>query len=224
MKVPPHHRWDATCAEAVRIQAQLAARLTEERLARPRTVAGVDVGYSRATDLCCAAAVLWDVEQGEVIETAQASGRATFPYVPGLLTFREGPHALAALERLRTQPDVLLFDGQGQAHPRRMGIAAHLGVILDAPTIGCAKSRLVGDHDEPGQERGAWSELMHKGVCVGRALRTRAGVKPVFVSAGHRTDIESATRVVMACVTRFRLPEPTRLAHSHVRAALAGTP
>jgi deoxyribonuclease V len=137
----------------------------------------------------------------------------TFPYVPGLLAFREGPVVLAALEQVSDPPDVLLFDGQGLAHPRRLGLATHIGVLLDRPSIGCAKSRLCGEHEEPPAERGGWVPLRDGDEVIGGVVRTRAGVRPVYVSVGHRVDLETAVSLVVACCTRYRLPEPTRRAH-----------
>jgi deoxyribonuclease V len=153
------------------------------------------------------------------LEQVEHSGAIGYPYIPGLLSFREAPILLHALERLKMRPDVLLLDAQGIAHPRRLGLASHVGVLLDVPAIGCAKSLLVGRHDAPGPEAGAWSELIHRGDVVGAALRTRAGTKPVYVSAGHRMDLATAIRVVMSCVRKTKLPEPTRLADRVVSAA-----
>lgn len=157
--------------------------------------------------------VLWDACTARVVETRVARAPCRFPYVPGLLSFRELPAVLRAFRALRTTPDVVLCDAQGLAHPRRLGLASHLGLWLPVPTIGCAKSRLCGEHVEPGPTRGASAPLIHRGEQVGVALRTRAHVKPVFVSVGNNIDLASAIRVVLDASSRFRLPEPARLAH-----------
>lgn len=206
------HPWHVSPAEAVKIQERLRRLvLPQGSLAGVRSVAGLDVGLrgNRAR----AAAVVLSYPELERLGDAVAECPVEFPYVPGLLTFREGPVALQALDRLAPPWDVLLCDGQGYAHPRRLGIASHLGVLLDRPTVGCAKSRLVGSHGPVGEERGSWTELIDRGEVVGAVLRTRTGVKPVYVSVGHRTDLESAIELVLACTRGRRLPEPARLAH-----------
>jgi len=177
---------------------------------RIRLVAGLDAAF--ATDRCVAAAVVWDVVERRVVEEAVAWRRLRFPYVPGLLSFREAPVLLAALRRLRTDPDALMCDGHGLAHPRRFGIACHVGVITGTPTIGCAKSLLVGDHGIPGPLRGSRVPLFDGEGRVGTVLRTQAGVRPVYVSVGHLIDLRAAEALVLRCATSFRLPEPTRLA------------
>jgi deoxyribonuclease V len=161
---------------------------------------------------CIAAAVVWDVKRQRVVEQHVVRKPLTFPYVPGLLSFREAPAIVAALRKLQSEPDVFLFDGQGYAHPRRFGLACHVGLWIDRPSIGCAKSVLVGVCDEPGRSRGSRSPLDDDGECIGVALRTRDGIKPVYVSVGHDLSLDSATRVVLACCTKYRLPEPTRRA------------
>jgi deoxyribonuclease V len=159
-----------------------------------------------------AAAVLFDATTLEVLERSAIEMAITFPYVPGLLTFREAPPAIAAIQDLRRRPDLLLCDGQGLAHPRRCGFASHLGLALDLPSIGVAKSRLTGTHDEPGQERGAWTPLLDNGEVIGACLRTRTGVRPIYVSIGNRVTLHTAIHFVLRTATRYRLPEPTRLA------------
>jgi deoxyribonuclease V len=167
-----------------------------------------------------AAVVLWDLEERSVIEEHVARRPVTFPYVPGLLSFREAPAVLAALRKLRAMPDAVMLDGQGRAHPRRFGLACHVGLICDLPAIGCAKSRLTGRHEEPGRERGARASLEDdEGRILGTVLRTQDGVRPVFVSVGHKMDLLSAEQTVLVCATRYRLPEPTRLADRLVAAA-----
>ncbi len=151
----------------------------------------------------------------ELNDSAIARRPTSFPYVPGLLSFRELPAVLEALEQLKQLPDLLLCDGQGYAHPRRIGIASHLGVLTDIPSIGVGKTRLIGEHRPVADERGAWQPLLDKGEVIGAVLRTRKGVKPLYISAGHRISLESAIEYVMGCTTRFKLPETTRMAHKY---------
>jgi deoxyribonuclease V len=212
------HDWDLPLEEARELQERLAARVEEtDRLGEVHIVAGVDVSYDRKSPLVCAAVVLMDAATGQVVERTSAVVRASFPYVPGLFSFREIPPLLVALRRLRQSPDLLLCDGQGRAHPRRFGLACHLGVLLDLPSIGCAKSLLVGTHREPGLRRGAHTPLRDRGEIVGEVVRTREGVRPVYVSVGHRVSLESARFWVLRLASRYRLPEPIRAAD-----ALAG--
>jgi deoxyribonuclease V len=185
----------------------------------PRFIAGLDAAFSPDDRRCLAAAVVWDMRDEKIVEQHVAVRPLAFPYVPGLLSFREGPAVLAALRRLRTPPDVIIYDGHGLAHPRRFGIACHAGVILDLPTIGCAKSRLIGTHREPRTRRGSAAPLVDAGEVIGSVLRTQDGVNPVFVSVGHRIDLPGARRIVLGCALRYRLPEPTRLADQLVGAA-----
>jgi deoxyribonuclease V len=178
-----------------------------------RTVAGTDVGFERGGATARAAVAVLSFPQLELVDCAVARRRARFPYVPGLLSFREIPVLLAALARLRVKPDLILCDGQGFAHPRRFGLASHLGIIAGVPTIGVAKSRLIGEHGTPAQRRGAWVPLRDQGQTIGAVLRSRRGTRPIFVSIGHRVSLPVAVRYVMACTTRYRLPETTRWAH-----------
>jgi len=214
MKLTVSHSWDLTTREAVELQGQLAQKVVAETTfdpARIETVAGVDVGMEGK--LARAAVVVLDYSRLEPVDWAVAEVKIVFPYVPGLLTFREGPGVLAALERLTVWPDVLIFDGHGQAHPRRVGLASHMGILLDRPSVGCAKSRLTGEHEEPGDEVGNWAPLRDRGEVIGAVLRTRAGVRPVFVSVGHRVDLPTAIDLVLGCGRGYRLPETTRYAH-----------
>jgi len=198
--------------EARQIQADLRGRVNVCPLAHlPHVIAGVDVSVKRRQ--ARAAVVCFSLPELAPLEAVTAELPATFPYVPGLLAFREGPVVLAALAALRHTPDLLIFDAQGQAHPRRMGLASHLGVLLDVPSIGCAKSRLVGAYEPLDEQRGAWQPLVDEEEVIGAVLRTRARVRPVFVSVGHRIDLETAVALVLACALRYRLPEPTRWAH-----------
>lgn len=209
------HSWEVSPAEAAEIQNRLARELViENQLGPVGRIAGVDVGFPKAGDerVAQAALAVLDFPSLDLLETAVAQKPIPFPYVPGLLTFREGPVICAAMEKLSRMPDLLIFDGQGIAHPRRLGIAAHMGLITDIPAIGCAKSRLWGRYREPEAEKGSRSPMIHNGETIGAALRTRTGVKPVFVSPGHRVDLETSVRYVMACCTKYRLPETTRWA------------
>jgi deoxyribonuclease V len=204
-----------TVAEARLLQERLRSevRIAPLDLPRLRSVAAADVTFLAEKETVAAAVVVVDYPSGEVVEERSAVVRTDFPYVPGYLSFREGPAILAAWGRLRRPADAVLFDGQGIAHPRRFGIASHLGVLLDVPSVGCAKSRLLGEHDEPGMEKGDFAPLRHEGEVVGAALRTRKGVKPVYVSVGHRADLPTAIDLVLSLCTRYRLPDPARRAH-----------
>ena len=215
MKIPRTHRWDVAPKRAMQIQRDLASRVIErDRLREVRRVAGVDVGFEgEGNRIARAAVVVLDFVTLEPIDYAIARLPVTFPYIPGLLSFREVPVVLRALRALKTEPDVILVDGHGRAHPRRMGIASHLGVLLDSPTIGCAKSILCGKADEPENQVGAWSPLRDGAELIGAAVRTRAGTKPIYVSIGHRVGLERAIDLVLQCCRRYRLPETTRYAH-----------
>ena len=206
------HPWAVSPQEAEAIQRRLAPLVQEMPLSlMPRTIAGIDVGVSG--EVARAAVVVLTYPDLRPIEQVVAEKPVSFPYVPGLLSFREVPVILDALQRLSALPDLLMCDAQGRAHPRRLGLASHLGVLLDRPTIGCAKSRLLGTHDEVPDIPGAWVPLIDQGEIVGAALRTRAGVHPLYVSVGHRVDLDGAVKLVVACCRNHRLPEPTRLAH-----------
>jgi deoxyribonuclease V len=214
MKLPrAPHRWNVSPRQAAAIQRELAASVARTPAARrPRVVAGVDAAFTRDGERCIAGVVLWDRRERRTLERHVALRPLTFPYVPGLLSFREAPAVLAALRKLSREPDALICDGQGLAHPRRFGLACHVGVLSGLPTVGCAKSRLVGRHAEPGRLRGSRTALTDGSERIGTVLRTRDGVRPLFVSIGHRVDLAGAVRLVLDCATRYRLPEPTRLA------------
>ena len=201
-------------AEARAIQEALRQYVvTHNRLRKPRTVAGVDVGFEQAGRLTRAAVALLDFPTLVLRESAVVRRKTRFPYVPGYLSFRETPAVLAALAKLHTRPDLLLCDGQGYAHPRRFGFACHLGLLANLPSIGVAKSRLIGKHAKLAAKRGAWVPLLDDGERIGAVLRTRTGVQPLYISVGHRISLESAIDYVLRCTTRFRLPETTRYAH-----------
>ncbi len=207
-----HHSWDLSPKEAIALQKELAQEVKlEDAVAEFDTVAGVDVGIKERVSR--AAIVVLSYPQLEFLTDATAERPVSYPYVPGLLTFREAPVILDALTQLTISPDVLIFDGQGYAHPRRMGLATHMGLLLDHPTVGCAKSRLCGEYEEPGLERGAYSWLKDKGEIIGAVLRTRTNVKPLFVSPGHLVSLSTAIELVLGCGGGYKLPETTRWAH-----------
>lgn len=207
------HAWNLSPSEAIALQRQLAAQvITEDRLGQVNRVAGIDVGFEEQGKITRAAVVVLRFDDLSPVEQVVARQPTRLPYIPGLLSFRECPTMLAALEKLTVLPDLLLCDGQGIAHPRRFGIACHLGVLADLPSIGVGKSRLVGKYKPVPDTRGSWVPLVDKNETVGAVLRTRAGVRPVFISPGHRISLPTAIDYVMACTTRYRLPETTRFA------------
>jgi deoxyribonuclease V len=205
--------WPATIEDARAMQQQLRGQVvTEGRLDRPKRIAGIDIHMALDAGLTWAAVALLDGASLELEQSAMAACPTSFPYVPGYLSFREIPAALRALSLVQPPPDLLMVDGHGIAHPRRLGIAAHLGVLTGLPTIGVAKSRLFGRHDDPGITRGSQAPLSSGGEILGTVLRSRAGVAPLYVSVGHRISLERAVELVMATLGQYRLPEPTRLA------------
>ena len=219
MKYRTLQRWNPTPAGAIEIQRNLRGRIRLAPLrAAPRLVAGADASYRERGGLFFATVVVFSLRPWRLVERAAAWGRVSFPYIPGLLSFREAPILLRAFAKLGARPDVVIFDSQGIAHPRGMGLAAHMGLLLGTPSIGCAKSPLIGAFREPDPAAGSRAPLLLEGRRVGTVLRTRRGVKPVFVSPGHLIDHRWAARVVMRCVRGFRLPEPTRQAHIMVNA------
>ena len=220
MKIPPvPHSWSLTPRHAIAVQKRMAARVVQDPPSRAiRFVAGLDAAFSPDGKWCLSAAVLWDMQERQIVEQHTAARRLRFPYIPGLLSFREVPALLGALRKFKQRPDAVMCDGQGRAHPRRFGIACHVGVILGLPAIGCAKSRLIGRHTEPGFARGDHAALTDKGEVIGAVLRTQTGIRPVYVSVGHRLDLGTAQEVVLRCAFRYRIPEPTRLADRLVAA------
>ncbi len=201
-------------AEAIKLQKELAGEVSRiGDIPNPRMVAGADISVNRWAKTGTAAVVVLSYPELEPVEIKVITDRLNLPYIPGLLSFREAPLILAACEELAATPDLLMVDGQGIAHPRRLGLASHLGLFLDIPTIGCAKSRLCGRHDEPDIERGSYAELLDNGELIGAVVRTRTGVKPVYVSIGHKIDLPTAVNFMLECCRGYRLPEPTRLAH-----------
>ena len=214
MKVTKLHDWVVSTPRALEMQLSLAARVSRvSEVTVPRLIAGVDIATGKTSEMATGAVVVLSYPELKPVATEAVSGELGFPYIPGLLSFREAPLLLAAFEKLTVTPDLVLVDGQGIAHPRRIGLASHLGLFLEKPTIGCAKSRLCGGHQAPGDEPGSYVELVDNGEIIGAALRTRRGVKPVFVSIGHKVDLPAAIHWVLACCRGYRLPEPARLAH-----------
>jgi deoxyribonuclease V len=217
------HKWNIPYAEAVAIQNELREKVSFGPLKRKvSTIAGADVSIKRGSDRICATVAVLELPSLEPVEFASAEGKAEFPYIPGLLSFREAPVVLRAFEKLSRRPDILMCDGQGVAHPRGFGLASHLGLLLDIPSIGCAKSRLCGTHGEVGPDPGDHVPLKLKGRTIGAVLRTRARVKPVYVSVGHLIDLRGAIRIVLECGAGYRIPEPTRAAHHLVGAIRRG--
>ncbi|MBW4486224.1 MAG: deoxyribonuclease V [Trichocoleus desertorum ATA4-8-CV12] len=214
MKIQPRHDWPATAEQATVIQQQLRGEIImTDQLGTVQRVAGVDVGFEAEGTITRAAIAVLSFPELQLVEQAIARRPTTFPYIPGFLSFREIPAVLDALAQITTPLDLLLCDGHGIAHPRRMGIAAHLGLLVDLPAIGVGKSLLVGKHDEVPNERGAWQPLQHRGETIGAVLRTRINTKPLYISLGHRISLPSAIDYVMRCTPKYRLPETTRQAH-----------
>ncbi|PKL44517.1 MAG: endonuclease V [Planctomycetes bacterium HGW-Planctomycetes-1] len=225
MKIKNLHNWNIDIKKTIELQKSLANRVIQCKFDKKiKTVAGVDCGFTPSTGSgrrkdkksIVACIVVLCAEKFEIIETVYAVKKVGFPYVPGLLSFREAPVCIAAAEKLKITPDCIIVDGQGLAHPRRLGLACHLGLFLDIPTIGCAKSRLTGEFKTPARTKGSTSPLKDKGEIIGSVVRTRSGVKPVFVSVGNKCRLSDAVRIVLDCCVKYRLPEPSRLAHQTV--------
>lgn len=208
------HPWNVSPKEAIQIQNRYAKKvITKDKLGKVRFVAGVDVGFEKNNTITCAATAVLRFPELELHEYAVARRPTSLPYIPGLLSFREIPAVLDALKKLKQLPDLLLCDGQGIAHPRRLGIASHLGVLTGIPSIGVAKSRLTGTHDKLTEKKGRWVPLLDGDEVIGAVLRTRTNVKPLFISPGHRISLKTSLKYVINCVTKYRLPETTRWAH-----------
>ncbi|MBW4687412.1 MAG: deoxyribonuclease V [Komarekiella atlantica HA4396-MV6] len=214
MKINQPHAWPLTVEEAIAIQEKLRSQvITEDKFKEPiQYVAGVDMGFEADGTISRAAVAVLSFPDLQVVETSLARRPTTFPYIPGFLSFREIPAVLDALEKIQIIPDIILCDGQGIAHPRRLGIASHLGLIIDIPTIGVAKSLLIGKHEDLPENRGSLQPLIHRGETIGAVLRTRTGVKPVYISSGHRVSLSTAIDYVLSCTPKYRLPETTRVA------------
>ncbi|NIP24291.1 MAG: endonuclease V [Phycisphaerae bacterium] len=232
MKVTDLHRWSLSYSKARHCQSALASKVRFIPLKKkPKLIAGLDCAFTKDGKKIIAAVVVLKAPDFTPIETASALRKLTFPYIPGLLSFREAPACIAAVKKLKTTPDIFIIDGQGIAHPRRLGLAAHLGLFFDKPTIGCAKSRLTGFFEEPPSEKGAYTFLMDKESAmlkksdgrpvtsddvIGAVVRTRTNVKPLFVSVGNKCLLKDAVKITLRCAIKYRLPEPTRLAHQLV--------
>lgn len=213
MQIRQLHSWQLTTAEAIAVQQQLKDEVvTEDKLGTVNYVAGVDMGFEAAGTISRAAVAVLSFPDLQLIETAIALRPTTFPYIPGFLSFREIPAVIDALETISTVPDLIICDGQGIAHPRRLGIACHLGVLTDIPTIGAAKSLLIGKHEELALARGSWQPLKHRQETIGAVLRSRTATKPLYVSIGHRVSLPTAIDYVLRCTPKYRLPETTRIA------------
>jgi len=217
MQVKRLHRWTVSYSEARQLQNSLADKVKQCSIDGPvELVAGLDCSFSKSTGKVFAGAVVLRLADFTVIENKTCVSRLHFPYIPGLLTFREAPAVLGAVRKLRSSPDVFIADGQGIAHPRRLGLASHLGLFFDRPTIGCAKSRLTGSYSEPGRQKGRYSWLRDESFgreVIGAVVRTRDNVRPLFVSVGNKCTLPEAIELTLALTGRFRLPEPARLAH-----------
>jgi deoxyribonuclease V len=217
MKITGLHKWDLSYSQARELQTQLAKRVEFKPIAgNPKLIAGLDCAFSKDGQKIIACVVVLTFPNFELIETKNSVHKVNFPYIPGLLSFREAPACIAAVKKLKNEPDIFMVDGQGIAHPRRLGIAAHLGLFFDKPTIGCAKSRLIGTFEDVPAEKGFYSFLKDGDEIIGTVLHTRTKVKPVFVSVGNKCLLEDAIELVLRCTTKYRLPEPTRLAHQFV--------
>ena len=224
MKMKKLHKWNLSYSRAREVQTSLAGRVQFTPLRRnPTVVAGIDCAFSKDGQRILAAVVVLKLPEFELVETASDAREVTFHYIPGLLSFREAPVCITAVEKLTSLPDLFIVDGQGIAHPRRLGLAAHLGLFFDEPTIGCAKSRLTGDFEEPRLEKGAHTLLTAQSETIGAVVRTRSGVKPVFVSVGNKCVLDDAISIVLTCALKYRLPEPARLAHKAVGKLKLGT-
>ena len=224
VKIYYQHEWEVSSREAIAIQKRLCKHIIRtDQLGNVDYVAGLDVGFEKGGRRVRAAVAVLRYPQLKLHEYSIARMQTAFPYIPGLLSFRELPSILAALEKLEQQPDLILCDGQGYAHPRRFGIACHLGLLTDIPAVGVGKSRLLGKHSPLEEERGKWQPLIDNGETIGAVVRSRTGVKPIYVSTGHRLSLETAIHYVMTCVTRYKLPETTRWAHK-LASGYAGSP
>jgi deoxyribonuclease V len=211
------HKWNLSYSQAIELQRKLAPKVRFTPLKKKlRLVAGLDCAIDKAGREIIACVVVLKLPGLQLVESAAATRKDSFPYIPGLLSFREAPACVAAVEKLKSRPDVFIVDGQGIAHQRRLGLAAHLGLFFEKPTIGCAKSRLIGTFKEPAGRKGAFSLLKDKNEVIGAVVRTRENVKPLFISVGNRCLLEDAIKITLKCTTKYRLPEPTRLAHQMV--------
>lgn len=217
MKMAKVHSWNVTPKEAIAIQYELRDKIKAfDNFESLKTIAGVDVGFIKEKNLSCAALVIFSYPDMRILDVKTCSEPISFPYIPTLLAFREVPVVLSCFEKLENTPDMLILDGQGYAHPRRMGLASHVGVLLDIPTIGCAKSRLIGEFNMPEKKKGSYSYLYDKGEIIGAVLRTKDNISPVFVSIGHKVSLDTSIKLVLEMAVT-RIPEPTKIADSEVK-------
>jgi deoxyribonuclease V len=218
-KDPLQHSWQTDIKQAKVIQEKLAKKIIVCKLSKPvKRIAACDVSYLKSRNMLIGGMVIMDWPGLNIIETVIQTNPVTFPYIPGYLSFREAPVLLALIARFKRKIDIFMFDGHGRAHPRGLGIASHIGVLLDKPSLGCAKKKLVGAYDQPADRKGASAHLTFKGKIVGRVVRTRAGTKPVFVSVGHRITLRQGVELILSCSRKYRIPEPLRQAHQLVTA------
>ncbi len=214
MKPVFSHSWDLSPQEAIKLQEELKEKIILKKgFSKIKRIAGADISFSKKSNRAYAAVIVFSFPELEILEEEYTIGNLSFPYIPGLLTFREGPLLIETFKKIKIEPDVIIFDGQGIAHPKRLGLATHMGILLDKPTIGCAKSKLIGTYQEPEREKGSYSLLKDDGEIIGAVLRTKEDVSPVFVSPGHKIDLKSSIEIVLECLRGYRLPEPTRQAH-----------
>ena len=217
MQIKKLHSWNLSYSEAIELQKRLAPQVQLTPLKnKAKLIAGIDCAFSKDGKKIIAVAVVLRPPELEIVEVKSAVRKVAFPYIPGLLSFREAPVCIAAVEKLASRPDIFIIDGQGIAHPRRLGLAAHLGLFFDKPTIGCAKSKLTGTFKDPPPKKGSYSQLSDHGEIIGAVVRTRANVKPVFISVGNRCTLKDAIGITLHCAIKYRLPEPTRLADKTV--------
>jgi deoxyribonuclease V len=230
MEIKKLHNWNLSYSQAIALQKQLSEKVQLVELKNhPKTIAGIDCALSKDNRKIIAVAVILRIQPAqkdlwgpvesfgfEIIETADTVQKINFPYIPGLLSFREAPACIAAVEKLKNEPDAFVIDGQGLAHPRRFGLACHLGLFFDKPAIGCAKSRLTGSFEYPAPEKGSYSPLKDGEEIIGAVVRTRTNVEPLFISVGNKCSLKNAIEIILNCTTKYRIPEPTRLAHQLV--------
>jgi deoxyribonuclease V len=219
MKIDPKHSWDVSVQEAREIQSRLAGQIVTDKsinFKKVKTIGAADISFARGNSSIYASLIVVNYPDLKLLDVYSIKTTTSFPYIPGYLSFREIPPLLEIIEKLKSLPDIMLCDGQGLAHPRGMGLASHLGLVLDIPTVGCAKSLLVGDFEDLPEEKGSFRSLMYQNKEIGVALRTRESVKPLFVSIGHKITLGDAIKIVMECCTRYRIPDPLRMAHKCV--------
>ncbi len=217
MHVNHIHDWDLNYKEARKLQDELSGKIEEKPIgSEPELIGGLDCAFTKDKKKVIACTVILKFPEMELVEKKHAFGPVKMPYIPGLLSFREAPVCLEALEKIENVPDVFIIDGQGTAHPRKLGLASHIGLFIKVPTIGCAKSRLIGEFEEPGVKKGEFTDLKYKDELVGAVVRTRTDVKPLFISPGNRCNLSDSVNIVLKSAIKYRLPEPSRIAHHEV--------